>query len=122
VRSAARWQKNGGKPRLYKTSSDGALNPPSAFIDRRYSRQPSDDRLPAVDWIQHLQWPAMAATLLSAWLVAAQSKKWRQWGFWFFLVSNVLWIGWGWHDHAYALVLLQIGLAILNIRGAAKND
>jgi hypothetical protein len=64
----------------------------------------------------------MAATLFSAWLVAAQSKKWRQWGFWFFLLSNVLWIGWGWHDHAYALILLQIGLAILNIRGAAKND
>jgi hypothetical protein len=43
-------------------------------------------------------------------------------GFWFFLLSNVLWIGWAWHDHAYALVLLQIGLAVLNIRGAAKND
>ena len=50
----------------------------------------------------------MAVTLLSAWLVAAQSKKWRQWGFWFFLLSNVLWAAWGWHASAYALILLQI--------------
>jgi hypothetical protein len=75
-----------------------------------------------MEWIQHLQWPAMAVTLLSAWLVAAQSKQWRQWGFWFFLLSNVLWISWAWHDHAYALIFRQIGLAGLNIRGAAKND
>ena len=64
----------------------------------------------------------MAATLLSAWLVAAQSKGKRQWGFWIFLVSNVLWIAWGWHDHAWALITLQFGLAILNIRGVAKNE
>ncbi len=64
----------------------------------------------------------MAATLLSAWLVGAQSKKPRQWGFWIFLLSNVLWLGWGWHDHAYALIVLQFGLAILNIRGVAKNE
>ena len=64
----------------------------------------------------------MAATLLSAWLVAAQSKKSRQWGFWIFLVSNVLWIGWGWHDHACALIILQLGLAVLNTRGVAKNE
>ena len=72
--------------------------------------------------MNHLQWPAMAVTLLSAWLVAAQSKKWRQWGFWVFLLSNVLWAAWGWYASAYALILLQVGLAALNIRGAAKND
>ncbi|MEY2572611.1 MAG: hypothetical protein QOJ87_824, partial [Verrucomicrobiota bacterium] len=49
----------------------------------------------------------MAATLISAWLVAAQSKLQRQWGFWIFLLSNVLWVGWGWHDHAWALIVLQ---------------
>jgi uncharacterized membrane protein len=75
-----------------------------------------------VNWIEYLQWPAMAATLLSAWLVAAQSKRYRQWGFWIFLLSNVLWVAWGWHDHAYALIFLQIGLAFLNIRGVAKNE
>jgi hypothetical protein len=79
-------------------------------------------RFDVVGWMQHLQWPAMAATLLSAWLVAAQYKKWRRSGFWVFLLSNVLWAGWGWHDHAYALILLQIGLAALNIRGVTAND
>jgi len=79
-------------------------------------------RLTAVDWIQHLQWPAMIATLLSAWLVAEQSKTKRQWGFWIFLLSNVLWVAWGWKAHAYALIILQFGLAALNIRGVAKNE
>jgi hypothetical protein len=72
--------------------------------------------------MNHLQWPAMAMTLLSAWLVAAQSKEWRKWGFWVFLVSNVLWVAWGWHDHAYGLIVLQFGLVLLNIRGVAKNE
>jgi hypothetical protein len=64
----------------------------------------------------------MAATLLSAWLVASKRKDRRQWGFWIFLVSNVLWIAWGIHDHAYALIALQVGLAGLNLRGVAKNE
>ena len=64
----------------------------------------------------------MAATLISAWLVAAERKQLRQWGFWIFLASNVLWIAWGWHAGAYALMALQVGLAILNIRGVAKNE
>lgn len=75
-----------------------------------------------MDWFQHLQWPAMAASLLSAWLVAAQSKSKRQWGFWIFLFSNLLWVVWAWPAKAYGLILLQIGLAILNIRGVAKNE
>ena len=64
----------------------------------------------------------MAVTLLSAWLVASQKKGQRQWGFWLFLASNVLWIAWGWYASAYALITLQVGLAVLNIRGVAKND
>jgi hypothetical protein len=28
---------------------------------------------------------------------------------------------WGVHDHAYALIFLQLCLAFLNIRGAMKN-
>ncbi|MDQ6623859.1 MAG: hypothetical protein M3Y86_10320 [Verrucomicrobiota bacterium] len=75
-----------------------------------------------MNWLSQLRWPAMATTLRSAWLVAAQSKTKRQWGFWIFLVSNALWIVWGWQDHAYALVVLQVGLAVLNIRGVAKNE
>jgi hypothetical protein len=75
-----------------------------------------------MEWIDHVQWPAMLITLLSAWLVASQKKGRRQWGFWLFLVSNVLWIAWGVYAKAYALITLQVGLAFLNIRGVKKND
>lgn len=75
-----------------------------------------------IDIVDSLQWPAMVMTVLAAWLVASQAKRRRELGFWCFLSSNVLWIVWGWHAYAYALVLLQIALAALNIRGALKND
>ena len=75
-----------------------------------------------MEWWSFLQWPAMVVTVLAAWLVASQTKRRRNWGFWCFLASNALWIAWGWHDHAYALILLQVALAALNIRGARKND
>ena len=79
-------------------------------------------QLTNVDWMDALQWPAMAVTVLAAWLVASQRKFKRNWGFWIFLISNVLWILWGIHDSAYALILLQVCLALLNIRGAMKNS
>jgi hypothetical protein len=69
-----------------------------------------------------LQWPAMAVTLVAAWLVGSRSKRKRSWGFWCFIVSNVLWAVWGWHAQAYALIALQAGLFALNLRGAEKND
>lgn len=69
-----------------------------------------------------LQWPAMAASLAAAWLVASRSAGRRNAGFWVFLVSNVLWVAWGLHDDAWALIALQLGLAVLNIRGVLKND
>lgn len=75
-----------------------------------------------MDYMPLLQWPAMLVTVIAAWLVASQAKHRREIGFWCFLASNVLWIIWGWHDHAYALVVLQIALAVLNIRGAYKNE
>jgi hypothetical protein len=68
-----------------------------------------------------LQWPAMAASLAAAWLVASTRKRRRNAGFWVFLLSNVLWIAWGWHDDAYALIALQLGLALTNIRGVFKT-
>lgn len=64
----------------------------------------------------------MVVTVIAAWLIASQSKGKRKLGFWFFLLSNVLWIIWGWSSGAYALVVLQIALAALNIRGASKNE
>ena len=74
-----------------------------------------------MDWINEVQWPAMAITVLAAWLVGAQRKFKRNWGFWLFLAANVLWIIWGLHDRAIALVFLQVCLAVMNIRGAIKN-
>ena len=75
-----------------------------------------------MDYLNQLQWLAMIVTVISAWLLASQAKRKRNIGFWCFLLSNGLWIVWGWNDHAYALVVLQIALAILNIRGAYKNE
>jgi hypothetical protein len=69
-----------------------------------------------------LQWPAMVVTVVAVWLVASQAKRKREAGFWCFILSNVLWIMWGVHDHAYALVALQVALAALNVRGAHKNE
>ena len=75
-----------------------------------------------MQWVALIQWPAMVATLAAAWLVASTSKHRRMIGFWVFLASNVLWIAWGWHDEAYALIALQVGLAAMNIRGVHKNE
>lgn len=75
-----------------------------------------------MEYIDLIQWPAMVATVVAAWLVASQNKRKREFGFWCFLFSNVLWVIWGLHDAAYALIALQIALAALNIRGAWKND
>ena len=74
---------------------------------------------PFMSWIQ---WPAMVASILAAWLVASKHERKRGWGFWVFLLSNVLWVAWGVHDHAYALIALQIALAAMNIRGVKKTS
>jgi len=64
----------------------------------------------------------MVVTILAAWLIASRAKHKRVVGFWLFLLSNILWVIWGWHARAYALVVLQIALAVLNFRGVYKND
>ena len=63
----------------------------------------------------------MAVTIVAAWMIASRKKFKRNWAFWLFLLSNVLWVVWGFHDRAYALILLQLALAIMNIRGALKT-
>lgn len=72
-------------------------------------------------WIDWLQWPAMLATLAAAWLVGAHSEIRRNWGFWVFLLSNALWIVWAVYSGSWALLVLQLGLAIMNVRGAKKT-
>ena len=71
-----------------------------------------------IDWVQ---WPAMLVTVVASWLVASSREGRRNMGFWMFLASNALWVAWGWHAAAYALIALQICLAAMNIRGARKT-
>lgn len=73
-----------------------------------------------MDWLDALQWPAMAVTVLATWLVGCQSAGRRKLGFWVFLFSNLMWVGWGLHTGAWALVVLQFALAVLNVRGQAE--
>lgn len=73
------------------------------------------------EYIPHLQWPAMVVTVAAAWLTASSQENRRKIGFWCFLASNILWVVWAWHVNAMALIVLQIALAIMNIRGAYKN-
>lgn len=72
-----------------------------------------------LDW---LQWPAMLVTVVAAWYVASGQRPRRKLGFWLFLLSNLLWIGWGIYARAYALVTLQVCLAGMNIRGEKRNS
>ncbi|WP_076999270.1 hypothetical protein [Variovorax sp. KK3] len=69
-----------------------------------------------------LQWPAFVASVLAAWLVASNDKGRRNVGFWVFLASNVLWTVWGFQQKAWALIALQVCLAIMNVRGLKKTD
>ncbi len=75
-----------------------------------------------MDVLDLFQWPAMAVTVIAAWFTASQQKRRREIGFWLFLLSNVLWTIWGLHVKAYAVIVLQVLLAGLNIRGVYKND
>lgn len=68
-------------------------------------------------WLEAAQWPAMVVTVLATWLVGSRSIARRRAGFWVFLASNVLWIAWGWHGDAYALIVLQLALIAMNLRG-----
>ena len=72
--------------------------------------------------VDFLQWPAMVASVAAAWLVASTRAQRRNVGFWVFLVSNVLWVIWGWSTKAWALIALQVILAAMNVRGVRKNE
>jgi hypothetical protein len=73
-------------------------------------------------FIDFLQWPAMAVSLIAAYLVGATRAERRILGFWTFIFSNVLWIVWGLHDEAWALIALQVALLAMNVRGIFRNE
>jgi len=64
----------------------------------------------------------MVVTIIAAWFTGSASPWRRKWGFWIFLLSNLLWIVWGYAAHAWAVIVLQFFLAATNIRGAKKNE
>jgi hypothetical protein len=74
------------------------------------------------DWIDLLQWSAMAVTLYAAYLIGSKREDRRILGFSMFILSNVLWVAWGWHDEAWALIALQVGLFSMNVRGILENE
>jgi len=73
-------------------------------------------------FIDFLQWPAMVVSLYAAFLIGSKRAERRVFGFWMFILSNVMWIIWGLHDGAWALITLQVALMAMNIRGIFKND
>jgi hypothetical protein len=72
------------------------------------------------DLIDAMQWPAMVVTVAASWLVGSTHRRRRSVGFWLFIASNILWVAWGWHGGAPALVVLQVCLAAMNVRGMLK--
>ena len=67
--------------------------PPLCGGAKTLAASPSDDfggkafEVGDLDWINSLQWPAMAVTVMAAWLVASQLKLKRNWGFWLFCLA-----------------------------------
>lgn len=57
-----------------------------------------------MDLLDLAQWPAMVVTVAAAWFVASSHKRRRGIGFWLYIASNVLWVMWGLHTRAYALI------------------
>lgn len=75
-----------------------------------------------MEWLGWVQWPAMVVTVVAAWLTGSTSERRRKSGFWLFLLSNALWVAWGISARAWAVILLQVMLALMNVRGARKNE
>ena len=74
------------------------------------------------DFLDLLQWPAMAVSLYAAFMIGSKHAGKRIFGFWAFILSNILWIIWGVHDEAWALIALQVALMAMNVRGIFKNE
>ncbi|MEJ7805767.1 MAG: hypothetical protein WKG03_07600 [Telluria sp.] len=73
-------------------------------------------------FFSYLEWPAMAVTLAAAWWMGSKKPDKRILAFWLLIGGNVMWIAWGWGDEAWALIVLNVGLLALNIRGIIKNE
>jgi hypothetical protein len=65
---------------------------------------------------------AALATIIGAYCVGSTRRSRRIVGFIIFVVSNVLWILWGWPRAAWGLIFVQFALMALNARGLVKNE
>ena len=74
-----------------------------------------------MEYADLLQWPAMIVTVISAWFIGSQRPRRRMIAFWGFIVSNVLWVVWGLHSNAQALIVLECVLLGMNARGFRTN-
>lgn len=74
-----------------------------------------------MEYFDYVQWPAMVITVASAWFIGSQRAYRRMIAFWGFIFSNALWVTWGLHADAYALILLECILLGMNARGFKKN-
>lgn len=72
-------------------------------------------------FIELLQWPAMAITVLAAWFMGSGRAKRRVIAFCCFTAGNVMWVVWGKSHDAYGLIILEIIMAMMNMRGLKKN-
>jgi DNA end-binding protein Ku len=108
---------NGGQAR------DRQRRPRPRLPQRR--RRPGAGRRPEWMWIPCstcCNGPRWRSRWCAAFLVGARHAKKRVVGFWTFILSNVLWIVWGVHDGAWALIALQAGLAAMNVRAIVRNE
>jgi hypothetical protein len=64
----------------------------------------------------------MLITVWASWYVGSTRKRRRKLAFWLFLFSNLLWGIWGFRAHAYALIVLQLFLTAMNVRGLLKCE
>jgi hypothetical protein len=75
-----------------------------------------------MDIVDLLQWPAMVITVIAAWLVGSASRASAPSASGASSRATCLWVVWGLHDHAYALVALQFFLAAINARGSTRTS
>ena len=74
------------------------------------------------DYLAYLEWPAMLITLAAAWWMGSTKPLKRIVAFCMLIVGNLMWIGWGWGDEAWALIALNVGLLALNVRAILNNE
>lgn len=67
------------------------------------------------------EWIAAAWSVIGAWLVGSQDVHLRWFGFLLFLMSNLIWIGWGITIKAWPLVAMQCAFLVTSVRGVWSN-